>query len=342
MRALPLLRAPVRRMLSQSSAASPALPPPPAPSAAAFVRARVEVRGEARGECWLSLEAHERAIFSACVGAASALAAASGAGGAGTAVRVAGGWVRDKLLGGASHDIDIALDGVSGAAFAGALAAGGGGGGDAAAAPPPTVAVIRANPEQSKHLETATMRLHGSWVDFVNLRAEAYEPGSRIPSATPAGSAAQDAERRDFTMNALFYNVSSGAVEDWTGAGLADLAAGTLRTPADPRSTFRDDPLRILRALRFAARFGFAMVPALRAAACEPALHTALAQKVSRERIGNELDAMLGGARPLSAARVLHAFGLWSGILIGRALGAMLTFGVLLVAGGLLVYAQLA
>lgn len=181
------------------------------------------------------------------------------------------------------------------------------------------VAVIRANPEQSKHLETATMRVHGMWVDFVNLRAEEYSADSRIPALTGAcGSPAQDAERRDFTMNALFYNVSSGAVEDWTGAGLSDLAAGTLRTPADPRTTFRDDPLRILRALRFSARFSFTMVPALRAAASEPALHVALAQKVSRERIGNELDAMLGGARPLSAARVILAFDLVDSLFIAE------------------------
>lgn len=120
----------------------------------------------------------------------------------------------------------------------------------------------------------------------------------------------QDAERRDFTVNALFYNVTSNVIEDLTGHGLVDLRSGVLRTPLEPRVTFLDDPLRVLRALRFASRFGFAMVPPLRAAAVDSDVLAALASKVSRERVGNETELMLAGPRPLSAARVLHAFGL--------------------------------
>jgi len=98
-------------------------------------------------------------------------------GGLNTTMRVAGGWVRDKILGLDSDDIDIALDNMMGREFAEhvnkhlkqkGLAT-------------KTIGVIKVNPDQSKHLETATVSLFEVWVDFVNLRSETYESGSRIP-----------------------------------------------------------------------------------------------------------------------------------------------------------------
>jgi hypothetical protein len=213
--------------------------------------------------------------------------------------------VRDKLLGKDNHDIDIALDNVTGKQFAETVNEYLRSTGHRTS----SVAVIQANPEQSKHLETATTRVFDMWIDFVNLRAEVYDPGSRIPRMT-FGTAVQDAERRDFTVNALFYNVTTNEIEDMTGSGVDDLAAGLLRTPLDPHVTFLDDPLRVMRAVRFASRFGFHMVAPLRAAAQNPEVLAALRHKVSRERVGNETDLMLAGPRPLSSARVLHAFGL--------------------------------
>lgn len=102
--------------------------------------------------------------------------------------------------------------------------------------------VIRANPEQSKHLETATMRLHGLSLDLVHLRSETYTEASRIPEIE-IGTPEQDALRRDFTINALFYNLQTREVEDWSHQGLPDLAAGIIRTPLDPRVTFLDGAL---------------------------------------------------------------------------------------------------
>ncbi|KDD75799.1 hypothetical protein H632_c494p1 [Helicosporidium sp. ATCC 50920] len=168
-------------------------------------------------------------------------------------LRAAGGWVRDALLGTASPDIDIALERSTGEAFALALAAhvaakGGG--------PAPSVVVIEANPEQSKHLATARTKVLGQWLDLVNLRSEEYASGSRIP-VVREGTPLQDALRRDFTVNALFYNLHSRSVEDFTGRGLADLRRGLIKTPLPPKETFLDDPLRVLRALRFGARLGF-------------------------------------------------------------------------------------
>ena len=230
---------------------------------------------------------------------------ASSTAGKGTAVRIVGGWVRDKLLRLESADIDVALDNTTGVEFAGcvnALLT-------ARGEPTSSVGVIEANPEQSKHLETAATRVFGEWIDFVGLRAEVYDDDSRIPTIK-AGTPTQDALRRDFTVNALFYNLSTESLEDLTGRGLNDLTAHILRTPLPPLITFRDDPLRVLRAVRFATRLGFVFDDSLRAAAADVSVATNLDSKVSRERVGIELDGMMGGARPFAAVRTLHALGL--------------------------------
>jgi tRNA nucleotidyltransferase (CCA-adding enzyme) len=166
---------------------------------------------------------------------------------------------------------------------------------------------ISARPEQSKHLETATMKLCGLDVDFLNLRGqERYQVDSRIP-VTSFGSPLEDAERRDFTMNSLFYNLSTMSVEDWLGRGIADLKRGMLVTPLDALDTFRDDPLRVLRAIRFAVRYQFDLDDNLRSAAMHPEIHKALHVKISRERVGKELEGMLSGklARPVPALQAL-------------------------------------
>ena len=165
---------------------------------------------------------------------------------------------------------------------------------------------IAANPEQSKNLETATARVLGFDLDFVNLRKEVYEGTHRIPIMS-FGTPLEDAMRRDMTVNALFYNVHTAAIEDWTQHGLADLRDGIVRTPMDPTATFTDDPLRILRCVRFGSRFGYTIHPDILAALAAPAspLHAALASKVSRERVGIEVDKMLSGRDPRYALQLL-------------------------------------
>ena len=221
--------------------------------------------------------------------------------GLGTTVRCAGGWVRDKLLGRESHDIDIALDNCTGAAFAEHVNASL----EAAGEATHRVAVIRSNPEQSKHLETAKMQVLGVEVDFVNLRSETYAQDSRIPTAE-FGTPQEDALRRDFTINSLFFNVNSSLVEDFSGRGLDDLREGVIRTPLAPSETLLDDPLRALRAVRFASRYGFALDPPLAEAASSETVRGALSSKVSRERVGQELRGMLDGPDPLGALGLLR------------------------------------
>jgi len=255
-------------------------------------------------------------------------------------LRVAGGWVRDKLLASPEFqrnlstaeqrltskfkkstqasmgrqgtkvvvedinqpvDIDIALDDMLGREFADHL-------NDyltRQGQKTVSVGVVLKNPEKSKHLETATMKVGSFWIDFVNLRAEEYTQDSRIPDLMRIGTAAEDAYRRDLTINALFYNINTHQVEDFTGRGFHDLRRGVISTPLAPLTTFMDDPLRVLRSVRFASRLRFTMDEALVKAAMDNRVRDALAQKVSRERVGGEVDLMLRSPDPVGAMRLL-------------------------------------
>ena len=168
-----------------------------------------------------------------------------------------------------------------------------------------TVGMVLKNPDKSKHLETATMKVNTFWIDFVNLRAEEYTQDSRIPDLMRIGTPHEDAYRRDLTINSLFYNINTGQVEDWTGRGFQDLRKGVVATPLHPLTTLLDDPLRVLRSIRFAARLRFTMDEELVNAAKMSSVADALSQKVSRERVGGELDLMLRSPDPVGAIRLL-------------------------------------
>ncbi|XP_039799960.1 tRNA nucleotidyltransferase cca2-like isoform X3 [Panicum virgatum] len=183
--------------------------------------------------------------------------------GLGTQLRVAGGWVRDKLLGKDSADIDIALDNMTGQNFCekvneylelmGEEQKG--------------IGVIQCNPDQSKHLETARMLIFDIWIDFVNLRSETYAENSRIPTME-VGTAKEDAYRRDLTINSLFFNINNNSVEDLTGR---------------------------------AARFNFTLAEDLKEAASDERVKSELGSKISRERIGHEIDLMMSDKHPVRA-----------------------------------------
>ncbi|CAK4705381.1 unnamed protein product [Aphanomyces euteiches] len=219
-------------------------------------------------------------------------------------LRVAGGWVRDKMLGIPSDDIDIALDTMTGEAFVKKILHFQ----NTAGVPAKGFYIVKKNAEQSKHLSCAAIKLLGHELDFVHLRNESYsDPTSRIPTlsetlATPK----EDAMRRDITINALFYNLSTRSIEDFTGKGLIDLDRGVIRTPLAPMETFLDDPLRVLRAVRFAAQYDFKLDSALRQAIQSERVQEALTKKVTRERIGIEVRKMLSGANPHQAITLLN------------------------------------
>jgi tRNA nucleotidyltransferase/poly(A) polymerase len=208
-------------------------------------------------------------------------------------LRVAGGWVRDKLLGLESNDIDVALDKCLGAEFAAKVNEYLTSKGEDVSG----VGVIQSNPEQSKHLETATMKVRDVWLDFVNLRSESYADESRIPTMS-FGTPLEDAMRRDLTINALYYNLNEKKVEDFTGKGIEDLKIGLCRTPLEAKRTFVDDPLRVLRAVRFASRYAFKLAEDIGAAVEDEQVREGLRTKVSRERVGKEVAGMLRGPNP--------------------------------------------
>lgn len=246
----------------------------------------------------IRLTEQETSVFVALIDAAEAL-------GKGTTLRAAGGWVRDKLLGNESCDIDIALDNLPGDEFAQYLHDR-----EKANGKMSSIGVVKENPAQSKHIRTASFRFHGLDLDINNLRSETYTEHSRIPEVQFAKHPSEDALRRDFTMNALYYNLNTQEVEDFTGTGLADLEAGIVRTPLPASRTFVDDPLRVLRAIRFATRFGFKLDSDIREAWTHEDVREGLMNKVSRERVGIEISKMMANHSALDAIKILMESGL--------------------------------
>jgi tRNA nucleotidyltransferase/poly(A) polymerase len=219
-------------------------------------------------------------------------------------LRFAGGWVRDKLLGIPSHDIDATINAMTGYSFTLKM--------KEYLEDPKNMKKhgldkydvgnlhkIASNPEKSKHLETVTTKLLGFDVDFVNLRRETYMEHSRNPQME-FGTAEEDAKRRDATVNALFYNLHSNKVEDFV-EGLKDMDSKLIRTPLEPFQTFKDDPLRVLRLIRFASRLDFNIDAKSEAYMGDPSILSALKRKISRERVGIEIEKMLKGMFPCSS-----------------------------------------
>ena len=149
--------------------------------------------------------------------------------------------------------------------------------------------------EDGNNFEVATFREERDYMD-------GRRPEKLRYSKTPQ----EDVSRRDFTINALLYDVTGGNIIDFTG-GLADLRRGVIRTIGDARTRFSEDYLRMLRAVRFAARFGFTLdseaVEAIRELAGKLTL-------LSQERIRDELTHMLTGPNPESAFRQLSEYGI--------------------------------
>ncbi len=136
---------------------------------------------------------------------------------------------------------------------------------------------------------TAMVHVLGAQIELVTARRESYNQSSRKPDVEPA-TLKEDALRRDFTVNTLMRNLHSGELVDPLGVGVADLRAGLLRTPMDPAETFFDDPLRMLRAVRFRRKLGFELAPGVEQAIVAEAARLSI---ISMERIRDELVKML-------------------------------------------------
>ena len=143
-------------------------------------------------------------------------------------------------------------------------------------------------------------------VEITTYRAEAYQPGSRKPEVEFRRNLADDLSRRDFTINAMALDPRRGAISDPFG-GQADLSSGRIRAVGDAFERFREDPLRLLRAVRFASRLGFDIDPETARAIFETA--SALGA-ISRERVRDELEKLLLGPAPARGISLLCDLGL--------------------------------
>ncbi len=150
---------------------------------------------------------------------------------------------------------------------------------------------------QGARFGTIGCRKDGQLFEITTHRAEVYVPESRKPEVTFGDDIVEDLSRRDFTFNAMALRLPDLELID-PFEGLADLASGRLRTPLDPEVSFGDDPLRMVRAARFSARFSLKPDPALEAAI--ESMHGRLSI-VSRERIRDELDKIMLVEQPSEA-----------------------------------------
>ena len=188
---------------------------------------------------------------------------------------VVGGYVRDIFLQRPSKDIDVVVVG-SGIAMAEALARRLGRG---------------AHLSVFKNFGTAQLKYHGTEVEFVGARKESYTHDSRKPIVED-GSLEDDQNRRDFTINALAVCLNSqryGELVDPFG-GMADMKEKTIRTPLDPDITFSDDPLRMMRCIRFATQLNFYIDDDTFESLCRNKERISI---ISKERIADELNKIL-------------------------------------------------
>ncbi|GAA3472914.1 CCA tRNA nucleotidyltransferase [Nonomuraea roseola] len=204
-----------------------------------------------------------------------------------------GGSVRDILLGRIGNDLDLTTE----------------------ARPERVLELVRdwADSVWTIGIDFGTVGVRkGGWLlEITTYRSESYDPKSRKPEVMYGETLEADLERRDFAVNAMAVRLPTHEFVDPYG-GMRDLAAGLLRTPGTPEQSFDDDPLRMLRAARFASQLGFTVAPEAIAAM------TAMAERieiVSAERIRDELDKLICGAHPREGLRLLVDTGLAAHVL---------------------------
>ncbi len=221
---------------------------------------------------------------------------------AGHVAYLAGGCVRDAVLGRVPKDYDVATDAI-----------------------PDTVrAMFRGARFVGEAFGVALVRREGAQVEVATFRSDGVYEDGRRPVGVTFTDAEHDAQRRDFTINGLFavpWELEQDAGEtpappskfqadpprdriiDFVG-GVADLEAGVVRAIGDADRRFAEDYLRMLRAVRFAARLGFTLEQSTADAIRE---HAPRLARISRERIGGEMGAMLQGDRPMQAVELVRA-----------------------------------
>ncbi|MCL8026698.1 CCA tRNA nucleotidyltransferase [Nocardioides bruguierae] len=207
---------------------------------------------------------------------------------AGHEIALVGGPVRDAMLGRRHNDLDLTTS----------------------ARPEETERVLKGWAEgmwdMGREFGTIGCRKGDFQIEVTTYRSESYDPSSRKPDVDFGDSLAGDLGRRDFTVNAMAVRLPARTVEDPFG-GVLDLAQGLLRTPGTPEASFSDDPLRMMRAARFAAQLGFDVAPEVVAAM------TAMADRIeiiSAERVRDELVKLVCARWPRRGLTLLVQTGL--------------------------------
>ncbi len=203
---------------------------------------------------------------------------------AGHVALLAGGCVRDLLLGASPKDFDVATD----------------------ATPAQVVATFPRTRTVGAKFGVVLVRLGGVDVEVATFRSDGTYSDGRHPDKIEFSGPREDAQRRDFTINGMFYDPATREVIDYVG-GQADLKAGVIRAIGEPQRRFAEDHLRMLRAVRFAARFGFEIESSTLAAI---RTHAAELRGISAERIRQELDLILGHDSRARGWALLRAAGL--------------------------------
>jgi poly(A) polymerase len=207
---------------------------------------------------------------------------------AGHELHLVGGSVRDALLGRLGDDLDFCTD----------------------AHPDRTLGVVQgwadAIWETGREFGTIGVQKNGLRIEITTFRAEAYDGVTRKPVVAYGTNLLDDLQRRDFTINAMAVSVPEHVFTDPYG-GLADLAAAVIRTPASPEASFADDPLRMLRAARFAAKLRFTVDDSVVSAMTDMAPDL---DRITAERIRDEFTKLLCGADPVAGLRLLVDTGL--------------------------------
>jgi poly(A) polymerase len=199
--------------------------------------------------------------------------------GAGHVAYFAGGCVRDLLLGHEPKDYDVATD-----------------------APPRRVRELFSNTQAvGAAFGVILVRYHGSQIEVATFRADQGYADGRHPSHVRFTTAEEDAKRRDFTINGLFLDPITHQVIDFVG-GQQDLKEGLIRAIGNPTERFEEDSLRLLRAVRFSARFNFPVEPVTAAAIIA---HAPQLKRISPERIADELRIMLSATTRSNAWHLL-------------------------------------
>lgn len=217
------------------------------------------------------------------------------ASGLGTRAFVIGGFVRDYYIERPSNDIDIVVEG-SGIALAESVGK-----------------RLHSKVNVFKNFGTAMLRWKDMEIEFVGARKESYRANSRKP-IVENGTLEDDQNRRDFTINALAFSLQKenyGCLIDPFG-GIKDLQEGIIRTPLDPDTTYSDDPLRMIRAIRFATQLDFRIV--------DESLESIRRNRnrleiLSKERITDELNKIMMSPKPSIGFELLDRTGLLEYIL---------------------------